>query len=272
MNFVGAHRGGPALPRKLHLLGVGVSACDQPAVVVGQILHAAWEGRPLMLSALSVHALVMAARHPEMAAAIARADLVTTDGQPVRWALNLVHHAGLRQRLCGPDLMLASCAAAAQEGLPVYLYGSLGKVLLPLTRNLRARYPTLRIAGAWSPRMRPRSFPPPVDDPIDHADVERIRQSGARICFVGLGCPLQELWAAAHRERLGMPVLCVGAAFDFHAGLKRRAPAWMQRAGLEWVYRLVQDPRRLWRRYAETNVRFLWGVGRQWLATASGSG
>ena len=260
--FLACHRGGAPLPVKLEVFGVGVSACDEAHAVVGHVIRAAWERRPLMLSALSVHALMMAVEHDPMAAAVARADIVTTDGQPVRWALNALHRTQLRRRLCGPELMLGVCAAAAREGLPIYLYGSLGRVLLPLGRNLRAAFPGLRIAGAYSPRMRTRCFPPPVDDPIDFEDVERIRDSGARLVFVGLGCPLQELWVAAHRERLGMPALCVGAAFDFHAGLKRRAPSWMQRLGLEWMYRLMQDPRRLFRRYAETNTRFLLHLAR----------
>jgi exopolysaccharide biosynthesis WecB/TagA/CpsF family protein len=263
---VDARRGPVALPVKLPLFGVGVSASDSMGEIVGAVMAAAEERRPLMVSALSVHALMTAASRPEMAAAIDAADIVTTDGQPVRWALNALHRVRLRRplerRICGPDLMLAVCAAASRARTPIFLYGSIDRVLGPLSSRLLGELPRLRIAGTIAPRMRPPGFPPSVDEPADRADVERIRESGARVVFVGLGCPLQEMWAAKHRERLGVPTLCVGAAFDFHAGLRRRAPPAMQRLGLEWLFRLAQDPRRLLRRYADTNTRFLLHLAR----------
>ena len=255
-------RGGQRLPPKLDLFGVGVSATDSYDEVVSQVIAAAHDRRPLTVSALSVHALMMAATEPQMRRSLVSADIVTTDGQPVRWAMNALHGAGLRERVCGPELMLRVCEAAAREGVPIYLYGSLPKVLRPLVANLRARWPSLRIVGAHPSRMRERSFPPSVDEDFDRDDVERIKMSGARLVFIGLGCPLQEMWAVAQRERLGMPALCVGAAFDFHAGLKQRAPAFMQRLGLEWAYRLAQDPRRLIGRYAKYNSQFLLHLAR----------
>jgi exopolysaccharide biosynthesis WecB/TagA/CpsF family protein len=246
------------LPPKRDLFGVGVSATDSYEQVARCVVDAAHEGRPLLVSALSAHALMLAANRPAMAHAIARADIVTTDGQPVRWALNALHGERLANRVCGPELMLAVCAEAARRGQSIYLYGSRGPVLAALARNLRARFPRLRIAGMNPSRVRSKAFPPTVDAPEDRADIAAIRASGARILFVGLGCPLQETWAAAHRESLAMPSLCVGAAFDFHAGLLERAPRAMRDHGLEWLFRLAQDPRRLFARYARHNTQFLW--------------
>ena len=260
---------GAPLPEKLDLFGVGVSATDSYGQVVSHVIRAAHDRRPLTVSALSVHALMMAATQPEMRRSLLRADLVTTDGQPVRWAMNALHGAGLSERVCGPELMLRVCEAAALEQVPIYLYGSLPKVLRPLVANLRKRWPSLRIVGAHSSRMREKVFPPAVDEDSDREDVERIKLSGARLVFIGLGCPLQEMWAVAQRERLGMPALCVGAAFDFHAGLKQRAPEMMQRLGLEWAYRLMQDPRRLIGRYAKYNTQFLFHLARALLEQRS---
>jgi exopolysaccharide biosynthesis WecB/TagA/CpsF family protein len=251
---------GVALPPKRHVFGVGVSATDSYEEVVANVVAAARARSPLMVSALSVHALMLAAEQPAMGSAVARADIVTTDGQPVRWAVNALHRERLRQRVCGPQAMLEVCAAAARERLPIYLYGSRPEVIAQLVERLPARFPGLAIAGADPSRVRPRRFPPPVDEAEDRADVEAIRESGARILFIGLGCPLQETWAAAHRDRLAMPSLCVGAAFDFHAGLKARAPRWLQERGLEWTWRLAQDPRRLAFRYARYNSAFLVGM------------
>lgn len=245
------------LPEKRAVFGVGVSACERYDVVVRCVVEAARARRPLMVSALSVHALMMAAEHDEMRRAIERAAIVTADGQPVRWALNRLHGLALRERVCGPELMPRLCDEAARAGLPIYLYGSVDAVLAPLRANLQRRFPALVVAGSFAPRMRPRRFPPLVDEAADREDAAQIAESGARLVFVGLGCPLQELWTAAQLDRLGMPALCVGAAFDFHAGRVRRAPKLMQDHGLEWLWRLGQNPRRLWRRYAETNTRFL---------------
>jgi exopolysaccharide biosynthesis WecB/TagA/CpsF family protein len=158
------------------------------------------------------------------------------------------------------------CEAAAEARLPIYLYGSRRPVLERLVHRLKIRFPTLEVAGIDPSRARPRVFPPPVDDPEDREDAERIHGSGARIAFVGLGCPLQEMWTAAQRERIGVPALCVGAAFDFHAGDRSRPPQWAQDRGIEWLFRLAQDPRRLAGRYARYNTLFLLHLGRALLA------
>ena len=178
-------------------------------------------------------------------------EMVTPDGQPVRWALNVLHGTRLQDRVYGPELMLRACRRAAEVGVPIYLYGSVPDVLTGLERNLTERFPSLRIAGRESPPFRDLT-------PTEAAAmVDRIKSSGAGIVFVGLGCPRQDQFADAYRDAIGAVLVCVGAAFDFHAGTKRMAPPWMQRRGLEWLFRLGQEPRRLWRRYLVTNSVFL---------------
>jgi exopolysaccharide biosynthesis WecB/TagA/CpsF family protein len=178
-------------------------------------------------------------------------ELIGPDGQPVRWALNLLHKTGLRDRVYGPELMLRLTARAAEQGLPVYFHGSSPEVIDKLQANLSERFPTLRIAGAESPPFRELS--PAEEDDM----VRRINDSGAAIVFIGLGCPKQDRFAYQYRDRIRAVQVCVGAAFDFHAGTKRMAPPLMQRYGLEWLYRLASEPTRLWRRYLVTNSIFL---------------
>lgn len=245
-------------PRKYPVLGVGVSATTYEGAVAA-IMAAARRGERAVVNAAAVHAVVTAAGDPALRAAVNGFELVVPDGQPVRWALNLLHGAGLRDRVYGPELMLRLCAAAASDGTGVYLYGGAPAVLGRLRELLPRRFPGLRIVGAESPPFRPLT--PAEDD----AAVARVRASGAGLVFVGLGCPRQDAFAAAHRERLDAVLVLVGAAFDFHAGAKRMAPRWMQRRGLEWLFRLASEPRRLWRRYGVTNSLFVAGVARELL-------
>jgi exopolysaccharide biosynthesis WecB/TagA/CpsF family protein len=180
-----------------------------------------------------------------------RIDLVVPDGQPVRWALNWLHRVALPERVYGPELTLRLCAAAAAGGVPVYFYGSNETVITELQRRLRLRFPDLCIAGAEAGRFRS------LGDAESTELAVRIRSSGAALTFVGLGCPRQEVFAYEWRERLGMPIVAVGAAFDFHAGSVPQAPPTLQRAGLEWLFRLAHEPRRLWRRYLFLNPTFV---------------
>jgi N-acetylglucosaminyldiphosphoundecaprenol N-acetyl-beta-D-mannosaminyltransferase len=165
------------------------------------------------------------------------------DGQPVRWALNGLHRTRLRDRVYGPALMLEVCRRAAQERLPVFLFGGTDALLAALRANLVGRFPALEIAGTLPSRFR-RLSPQERD-----GTVARIRGSGAALVFVGLGCPRQEVWTFESRALLPMPLVAVGAAFNFHAGLLPQAPSFLQRHGLEWLYRLRCEPRRLWKRY-----------------------
>jgi exopolysaccharide biosynthesis WecB/TagA/CpsF family protein len=232
-----------------NVLGVMISAVDYEAVVE-RVVAAARARRPLAVSALAVHGVMTGAQDEDHRARLNRLDILTPDGQPVRWALAWLHGVRLAERVYGPDLTLRVCAAAAAHGLPVYFYGSRPDVLAALVSRLQRRFPDLKVAGTSPSRFRR----------LDAAERDRtaaqIKASGARILFVGLGCPRQEAFAYDMRDAVGIPLLAVGAAFDFHAGLLPQAPTWMQRRGLEWLFRLVQEPRRLWRRYLYLNSAY----------------
>lgn len=241
---------------KRDLLGVLIDAVDYESAT-SRILDAAERGVPYGVSALAVHGVMEGVRDPELRYRLNRLDLVTPDGQAVRWALDRLHGTRLPDRCYGPTLTLWVCRAAAGAGLPVYLYGSRPEVLDALRANLTARVPGLVVAG-----QAPSAFgrvPPAELDAI----AERIRVSGARLVLAGLGCPRQEVFAYEMRARVSMPVLAVGAAFEYHAGLRREPPAWVGRAGLQWLWRLAAEPHRLWRRYLTTNPAFVAGVTRQ---------
>lgn len=243
---------------RLPVAGVLVSRTSY-SDAVESLIQAARARVPVLAAATSVHGLTLAAIDPEFGAILNSFELVTPDGQPVRWALNVLHAAGLKERVYGPTLMRRLCEAAEAEGLSVYFYGSRPEVLAGLVERLRQSMPGLQVAGCSAPPFRP------LTPEEDAAEVERIITSGARLVFVGLGCPRQERWAYQHRLQLQRPLVCVGAAFDFHAGTLRQAPAWMQSHGLEWSFRLLMEPRRLWRRYAKHIPIFVVLVTRQYL-------
>jgi N-acetylglucosaminyldiphosphoundecaprenol N-acetyl-beta-D-mannosaminyltransferase len=208
----------------------------------------------------ATHTVMACQEDPELRRAVDGASLVVPDGQPLVWALNLLG-ARLAHRVYGPDLMDAACARAARTGTRFYLYGGRNPgALAQLARNLRLRHPGLRIVGGHVPPFRE------LTPEEEQAVVRDIHGSRADVVWVGIGVPKQEKWMARMHPRLGAPVLVgVGAAFDFHAGLVPQAPAWMQRSGLEWLFRLAHEPRRLWRRYLRYNPRFVWGFARQYL-------
>lgn len=252
-------------PRKHEVLGIGISATTYDESIAA-ILAAAQARRSAVVSLHAVHAVVTASRDPALRAKVNQFDLVAPDGQPVRWALNWLYAAGLPERVYGPELMLRLCAAAAGAGVPVYLYGGADDVTPRLVETLLAREPSLRIAGFEAPPFRP------LTAEEDAAVVERIERSGAGLVFIGLGCPKQDHFAFDHRERIRAVQVCVGAAFDFHAGVKKMAPAWMQERGLEWLFRLGQEPQRLAGRYLTTNTLFLAKLGVQAITGRRGSG
>ncbi|HEY0970439.1 MAG TPA: WecB/TagA/CpsF family glycosyltransferase, partial [Gemmatimonadales bacterium] len=238
------------------VLGVLVDAVDYDRAVA-TVMEAARERRPLAMTAAASHVVMTGVQDPEHRHRLNALDMIVPDGQPVRWALNLLHGTALAERVYGPELMLRLCGAAAREGLPVYFYGSNPPVLEPLRARLLARFPELRIAGMRAGRFRRLT-------PDEHsALVAEIRDSGAAVVFVGLGCPRQEVFVYENRERIGVPLVAVGAAFDFHAGLVPQAPPAMQRNGLEWLFRLAHEPRRLWRRYLGLGPAYLWLVALQ---------
>jgi N-acetylglucosaminyldiphosphoundecaprenol N-acetyl-beta-D-mannosaminyltransferase len=208
----------------------------------------------------ATHTVVACAEDAELREAVLGADFTVPDGQPLVWALRALGHE-LPGRVYGPTLMEVACERAARTGRRCYLYGGRNQgALVQLTDNLRRRYPGLRIVGGHVPPFRPLS---PAEEDAVVADINR---AAPDVVWVGIGVPKQEKWMARLRERLDAPVLVgVGAAFDFHAGLIPQAPAWMQRAGLEWAFRLAQEPRRLWRRYLRYNPRFVTGFARQYV-------
>jgi N-acetylglucosaminyldiphosphoundecaprenol N-acetyl-beta-D-mannosaminyltransferase len=233
-------------PGKKDVVGVLLDAVDYEGALQ-RIAAAAKERRPFAVSALAVHGVMTGYTDEEHRARLNGLDLVVPDGQPVRWALNLLYGMELSERVYGPTLMLRVCERAEREGLGIYLYGSVPMVLQRLEQSLHERFPKLRICGAEPSKFRRLS-----EDERAQV-VNRIQASGAQITFVGLGCPRQEVWAYEYRDALSMPILAVGAAFDFHSGLTKQAPQWMQDRGLEWFYRLKTEPRRLWRRYILLN-------------------
>lgn len=239
-----------------NVLGIGIHAVDYDAAV-GRIIAAAQARQPLAVSALAVHGVMTGVLDRQHRYRLNGLDLVVPDGQPVRWALNWLHRTGLGERVYGPHLMLKTCAQAAADGVPIYLYGSTHEILEQLAHKLREQFPALVIAGQQPSQFR-RLTPAERDDAV-----AAIRASGAQITFVGLGCPRQEVFAFELREALSMPIMAVGAAFAFHAGLLSQAPAWYQDRGLEWFYRLVQEPRRLWKRYVLLNPLYLTLLGLQ---------
>jgi N-acetylglucosaminyldiphosphoundecaprenol N-acetyl-beta-D-mannosaminyltransferase len=237
-------------PRKLDVLGVSVSATTY-AEVAETLVEAAQSRTRAIVDFSPVDIIVQATRNRRFRERMNSFDLLCPDGQPVRWFLNYFHHAGLVDRVCGTTGMLRICRRAAQRGVSIYLYGSTEETLSRLQTQLLASYPDLIIAGCESPPFRPLS------QAEDDAVVRRINESGAGLVFIGIGSPRQEDFAWEHRDRLQPVLLCVGAAFDFIAGTRRRAPQWMQRIGMEWLFRLGSEPGRLWKRYSSTNARFV---------------
>lgn len=235
---------------KKNVLGVFVDALDYEAAVE-RIIQAAQDGRPYSATALAVHGVMTGVKDDAHRYRLNRFDLITPDGQPVRWALNLLHKTRLPERVYGPTLTLLVCDAAAKHGIPVFFYGSRQEVLDRLERNLIIRFPSLTIAGSEPSKFRRVSRE-------EHLKIAKgIRNSGARITFVGLGCPRQEVFAYEYSRLLTMPTVAVGAAFDYHAGNISEPPDLVQRLGLQWVHRLLQDPRRLWRRYLLLNPEYI---------------
>jgi N-acetylglucosaminyldiphosphoundecaprenol N-acetyl-beta-D-mannosaminyltransferase len=232
------------------VLGTAIDAVDIRAAADEVDAWLASQRRSYVCHA-NVHGIMEALRDPRVAAAYAAAGLTVPDGMPLVW---LGRRAGQARvaRVYGPDFMLELCARAARRGGSCFYLGGAPGVADALASTLEARFPGLRTAGTWTP-------PFGLDATrVDAEAVARVNAAQADLVWVGLGCPRQELWMATHRPHLEAPALIgVGAAFDFHTGRVRQAPPWMQRSGLEWLFRLAQEPRRLWRRYVLLNGLFL---------------
>ncbi|MEB3313394.1 MAG: WecB/TagA/CpsF family glycosyltransferase [Cyanobacteriota bacterium] len=238
-----------------YILGTRVDVTDY-GEACDRIQAWAQARQSVYLVAANVHVVMTAYFNPPFQAVINQAALVTADGMPLVWGLGWLG-VPRPQRVYGPDLMLAWCKRAAQTGLPIYLYGGTEAGLARLMTHLEQRFPGLVVAGCHAPPFRPLS-------PMEEAqDRERIRQSGAPVVLVGLGCPKQEAWMHRQAGQLPAVMLGVGAAFSFFSGEVPQAPRWLMGLGLEWLYRLCQEPGRLWRRYLVNNPLFILLFGAQ---------
>jgi len=238
-------------------LGMNIHAVDYPRASAQTIQWAA-AGESRVVCAANVHMVMEGWDDPAFRSEINHADMVTPDGMPLVWSLR---HLGApdQPRVYGPELMLHICRQAMEAGVSVGLFGATPETLTALKGRLVQMFPDLDIPYAGSPPFRELS------DEEQTAVRGAIDASGAKILFVALGCPKQEKWMAAHRGRINAVMIGVGAAFDFHTGRVRQAPGWMQRAGLEWLFRLSMEPARLWRRYLYHNPRFVILLGLQFL-------
>jgi N-acetylglucosaminyldiphosphoundecaprenol N-acetyl-beta-D-mannosaminyltransferase len=235
-------------PESRQILGVRVDATTY-ADAVARICEWARGGRSAYVCCAAVNNIMEAHDSPEFRAVMTGAVLVTSDGMPLVWLLRLLGVTGAT-RVYGPDLMPMVLEAAAESGLPVAFYGGTEAVLKKIIDRAKTRFPRLEVAYAESPPFRPPT------EAEDATTTRAIAASGARILFIGLNTPKQDRWMNAHRGRIPAVMLGVGAAFDFFAGSKPQAPRWMRRSGLEWLFRLATEPRRLWRRYLGQNPRF----------------
>ncbi|MBX4925388.1 WecB/TagA/CpsF family glycosyltransferase [Rhizobium binae] len=226
-----------------NVLGVRVSAVNLESAT-GLIQKAIEDGRKGYVCVRDAHGIVRCQNDPELRSIHNRAFLVTPDGMPLVWALKRAGHLE-SDRVYGPDLMFSVFEAGSSKGLRHFLYGATDETLKQLRARLLKKFPNAQIVGSYAPPFHRLT----LQEETDIAD--RINGAGADVIWVGLSSPKQELWMARMRDRLDASMLIgVGAAFDFHAGLKRQAPRIIQRSGFEWVFRLLCEPRRLWRRYA----------------------
>jgi len=250
----------PRGPLTVPVLGIPLALIDYERTL-DWIDDAVARGERGYVCVAAVHTVMACREDPALRAAVLGSSMTVPDGQPLVWAMNALGF-DLTNRVYGPELMSRACERAARTGRRMFLYGGRNEgALVQLTLNLRRRYPGLKIVGGYCPPHRTLT----ADE--EAAVIEDIERSQADVVWVGIGVPKQEKWMAAMRPRLTAPVLIgVGAAFDFHAGLVPQAPDLLQRLGLEWVYRLVHEPRRLWKRYARYNPLFVASFLRQYAA------
>jgi len=232
---------------------VNIASLD---IVAERILEKARYPHVAYVCVANVHMIVTAERDQSFRKIMNHASIVTSDGMPLVWVLRMQGHKQA-ERVAGPDLTVKLCERTQDEGIPVYFFGGTTETIEKLKKAVAMRFPRLRVVGYEAPPVLPQH--PEVDPKV----VARVRASGARIVFVGLGCPKQEFWMEAYSKELNAVLIGVGAAFDFLAGTKCRAPVWMQKSGLEWLFRLASEPGRLWKRYLVTNSLFLWYLIRE---------
>ncbi|MFZ1042006.1 MAG: WecB/TagA/CpsF family glycosyltransferase [Anaerolineales bacterium] len=233
----------------MKILGVSVHATSYKTAVA-QIMSWAEMNESRYVCASNVHMVMEAYDSRSFMQVVNAADLVTPDGMPLVWAMRRLGIPD-QERVYGPELMIKLIETSAQSSIPIGFYGSSPRVLENLVNRIREKYHSIDITYSFSPPFRPLS------DEEDTRIINEINSSEVRILFVGLGCPKQESWMAQHKGKISAVMVGVGAAFDFYAGTKPQAPVWMQKRGLEWFYRLFQEPRRLWKRYLYHNPRFM---------------
>lgn len=237
----------------VNILGVAISAIDL-SWATEEIERWVADDEHHYVNICTVHTVMECRQAPRLRAIVNGAGMATPDGMPLVW-LSRLHGHRESGRVYGPDLMLALCERNGRSGLRHYFYGGAPGVAPLLVSRLKGRFPNLQVAGHHTPPFRP------ADAPETPEVIEEINRSGADVVWVGLGTPKQDYWIARHRPLLDAPVLiAVGAAFDFHAGRLAQAPGWMQRAGLEWLFRLAHEPRRLALRYLRYNPQFVYEV------------
>lgn len=237
--------------KKYSVFGVNYCATDyEEASTV--LVEEAKKRNSYSCSALAVHGLIEAYKDRPFMSMVQKIDMVVPDGQPIRWALNSFHNLRLKDRVYGPELTLRVLQKADKEKLSVYLYGSKAETLSKLESFINTNFPNLTVCGTHPDRFREATAEE------DIADIEKINNSGAHIVLVGRGCPRQEKWVSSHKGKVNAVMMAVGAAFDFHAKNVKQAPKWMQNNGLEWFFRLTQEPKRLWKRYLFTNSLFVY--------------
>lgn len=237
--------------KKVPIFGIPYAVVDYE-MASSYIIEKACKHESFGVSALAVHGLVTAIKDTSMREAVLKLHMLVPDGQPIRWAMNSFHKVGLKDRVYGPELTLWVLKKANELNLRVYLYGSTRATLDKLVLFIEKNYPQVVIAGVHEDRFREAT------EEEDKADILKINSSQAHIVLVGRGCPRQEKWTAQHIGKVNAAMLAVGAAFDFHAGNLKQAPAWMQKNGLEWLFRLLQEPKRLFKRYLTTNSYFIY--------------
>jgi len=235
---------------KKNLFGVNYSIVNYD-LATKKIIDSALSKSSLGCSALAVHGLMTSVNDNDLRKKLEKIELIVPDGQPIRWALNSFHKVNLKDRVYGPTLTLHVLNEANQLNMNVFLYGSTQKTLKLFSSFISKNYPNVNICGIHEDRFRDAT---PEED---KEDIIKINESNADIVLVGRGCPRQEIWVSDHVGKVSCPMLAVGAAFDFHAGLVKEAPMWIQDSGLQWLFRLIQEPKRLWKRYLFTNSHFI---------------
>lgn len=240
------------LPKK-NLFGINYTIGDYDSIS-RNIVDAAQKHKSMGVSALAVHGLMESQNNPKMKKALDKIDIITPDGQPIRWALNAFYKTKLKDRVYGPKLTWEVLKLANKYKLRLYLYGSTEETIKGFVNKIEKELPEIKLAGYHIDRFREAT----QDE--DKDDINKINKCKPHIVLIGRGCPRQEIWVGNHTGKINAPMLAVGAAFNFHAGDLKQAPKILQNAGLEWAFRLVIEPKRLWKRYLFTNTKFIFKI------------